>query len=164
MGSHESHTMLTDEWLTPPEIIKALGPFDLDPCSPITRPWDTALKHYSILDMGLLQPWEGRVWMNPPYGQETGRWMERLAAHSNGIALIFARTETEMFRRFVWEKADAVFFFYGRLSFYRVDGTQGKTNSGAPSCLVAYGEDNIKAIEASGLKGYLVRLQRAPHE
>ena len=56
MGGHQAATMGTDEWLTPPEIIKALGPFDLDPCSPITRPWDTALKHYSILDMGLLQP------------------------------------------------------------------------------------------------------------
>jgi len=24
----------TDEWLTPPKIIKSLGEFDLDPCSP----------------------------------------------------------------------------------------------------------------------------------
>ena len=31
-----------DEWLTPPEIIQALGHFDLDPCSPIDRPWPTA--------------------------------------------------------------------------------------------------------------------------
>ena len=30
-----------DEWLTPPEIIKSLGEFDLDPCSPINRPWAT---------------------------------------------------------------------------------------------------------------------------
>jgi hypothetical protein len=37
----------TDDWLTPPDIIAALGPFDLDPCSPETRPWDTAAKHYT---------------------------------------------------------------------------------------------------------------------
>jgi hypothetical protein len=37
-----------DEWLTPPEIIKSLGEFDLDPCSPINRPWDTAKNHYTI--------------------------------------------------------------------------------------------------------------------
>lgn len=30
-----------DEWLTPPYIIDSLGVFDLDPCSPINRPWDT---------------------------------------------------------------------------------------------------------------------------
>ena len=26
-----------EEWLTPPEIVAAFGPFDLDPCSPINR-------------------------------------------------------------------------------------------------------------------------------
>ena len=55
-----------DEWLTPPELVSALGKFDLDPCSPINRPWDTAKKHYTILDDGLTQPWDGKVWCNPP--------------------------------------------------------------------------------------------------
>lgn len=32
------------ELLTPPELIKSLGEFGLDPCSPINRPWDTAKK------------------------------------------------------------------------------------------------------------------------
>lgn len=32
----------TDEWLTPPQLLKCLGPFDLDPCSPVDRPWPTA--------------------------------------------------------------------------------------------------------------------------
>jgi hypothetical protein len=35
-----------DEWLTPPEIVKALGTFDLDPCAPAVRPWDTAKRHF----------------------------------------------------------------------------------------------------------------------
>ena len=39
-----------DEWLTPPYVIEALGSFDLDPCSPIKRPWPTAKEHYTILD------------------------------------------------------------------------------------------------------------------
>lgn len=39
-----------DEWLTPPEIIKALGPFDLDPCAPINRPWSTVTQHYTITE------------------------------------------------------------------------------------------------------------------
>jgi len=42
IGSHQSAAMMKDEWLTPPDIIKALGPFDLDPCAPIVRPWPTA--------------------------------------------------------------------------------------------------------------------------
>lgn len=37
-----------DEWLTPPEILRALGAFDLDPCAPVVRPWETAAKHYTV--------------------------------------------------------------------------------------------------------------------
>lgn len=39
IGSHHSHKSGTVEWLTPPEIIAALGPFDLDPCAPIEQPY-----------------------------------------------------------------------------------------------------------------------------
>ena len=59
MSSHQSTKMLSDEWLTPPDIIRQLGPFDLDPCASIVRPWDTANKHFTINDNGLLQNWGG---------------------------------------------------------------------------------------------------------
>jgi hypothetical protein len=36
-----------DEWLTPQFIVQALGAFDLDPCAPVNRPWDTARTHYT---------------------------------------------------------------------------------------------------------------------
>ena len=109
-----------DEWLTPPHILDALGEFDLDPCSPIGRPWDTAKKHYTVLDEGLHKEWEGRVFCNPPYGKETQKWLDKCADYGNAIGLVFARTETRMFFSSVWEKADAIFFIKGRLSFYTV--------------------------------------------
>lgn len=159
MGSHQSAAMLKDEWLTPPHIIEALGEFDLDPCSPgERRPWNTAKRHYDITINGLRQPWEGRVWLNPPYGRETSIWLDRLADHGNGIALIFARTETDMFFRHVWERADAVLFLRGRLHFHHVDGRRAAANGGAPSCLVAYGRSNVEALERSGLEGKIVIL------
>lgn len=162
MGGHQSAAMLTDEWLTPPEVIAALGEFDLDPCSPgDRRPWDTAKCHFDIAADGLRQPWDGRVWLNPPYGRETGDWLDRLADHGNGIALIFARTETDMFFRHVWERADAVLFLRGRLHFHHVDGRRAAANAGAPSCLVAYGERNVAALAGCGLAGQLIRLGRA---
>ena len=145
------------EWLTPPEIIKALGEFDLDPCAPVNRPWDTAKKHYTITDNGLRQTWEGRVWLNPPYGNETAEWMKRLAFHGDGIALTFARTETRMFFDSIWGKADAIFFLKGRLSLYNVDGTKSGT-AGAPSCLIAYGEQNARTLKESNLKGQFCSL------
>ena len=149
-----------DEWLTPPEIIKALGRFDIDPCAPIVRPWDTAEKHFTREDNGLTQTWEGRVWLNPPYGTEAGKWLKRLAYHGSGIALTFARTETKMFFESVWGKADAVLFLSGRLRFYDVNGKRGGT-AGAPSVLIAYGKENVEALKRSGLKGYFIKLTEA---
>lgn len=155
--SHRSENA-NDEWLTPPEIISALGPFDLDPCAPVVRPWDTARKHFTVDDNGLIRQWHGRVWMNPPYGKETGRWLARLADHGNGIALVFARTETEMFFKHVFPKAQAICFLEGRLTFYTVSGAKGKYNGGGPSCLIAYGNVNVASLLTCNLPGKTVYL------
>lgn len=146
-----------DEWLTPPEIIKALGEFDLDPCSPIVRPWDTAKRHFNINDNGLMQDWDGRIWCNPPYGKETERWLEKSAMHKNAIALTFARTETKMFFRCVWDTADAVLFIRGRLSFYHVTGEKGDS-AGAPSVLIAYGKNNAEILKNCSIGGKFIEL------
>ncbi len=159
MGGHQSSRMISCEWLTPREIITALGDFDLDPCSPECRPWDTAKVHYSRKDDGFVKPWAGRVWLNPPYGHDTWKWLKKLSEHGNGIALIFARTETVQFFRTVWDKADSIFFFLGRLTFHRADGRRAMSDSGAPSCLVAYGQNNTTAISISGLRGKLIILK-----
>lgn len=159
IGAHQSYNMMKDEWLTPPEIIRSLGEFDLDPCSPIERPWKTARHHFTVLDDGLNQEWKGRIWCNPPYGRETVKWLRKLADHGNGIALIFARTETRMFFETVWLKASAVLFIEGRLHFYHRDGSRASGNSGAPSVLVAYGEANKDALKASGINGKLIELE-----
>ncbi len=159
MGSHHSARLTRDEWLTPPEIIEDLGPFDLDPCSPIERPWPTAKNHFTILDNGLSKEWTGRVWLNPPYGRKNPYiWLKRLAEHGDGIALIFARTETETFFKWVWERADAVLFIKGRLRFYEPSGSLPSGTSGAPSVLVAYGDENARALEVSGIDGITLFL------
>jgi hypothetical protein len=157
-GHHRPNRGATDEWLTPPEIVRALGPFDLDPCSPVDRPWDTAAKHYSINDNGLWQPWAGRVWLNPPYGRQTGTWLRRLTEHGNGIALTFARTETEMFHLYGWQRATAMLFFRGRINFYTPAGNRSALNAGGPSVLIAYGDENADKLADSNLPGMFVGL------
>ncbi len=158
MGSHQSARMDKDEWLTPPEILHAVGPFDLDPCAPINRPWPMASRHYTVADNGLRLLWEGRVWCNPPYGRETGKWLARCAEHRNAIALIFARTETADWVEHVWKKADSILFLWGRLYFHHVDGRRAAANSGAPSALIAYDRANTLALERSNLPGRVVHL------
>lgn len=147
-----------DEWLTPRFITETLGPFDIDPCSPgERRPWDTANRHVDAEEDGLSIEWTGRVWCNPPYGKETFVWMNKLANHGNGIALIFARTETIGFHEQIWNRADAIFFFQGRLKFCYVSGLEAQ-HANAPSCLVAYGENNVQALKHCGFRGKLVLL------
>lgn len=156
MGSHQSAVMGKDEWLTPPWVLERLGVFDLDPCSPISRPWDTARQHYTVLDNGLSMQWHGRVWCNPPYGAEAAKWLSRCAEHGNAIALIFARTETSMFFKHVWSRADGLLFLKGRLYFHHVTGEIAGANSGAPSVLVAYGSANAECLKKCGIDGVWV--------
>lgn len=163
MGGHQSAAMLKDEWLTPPEIIAALGgpeSFDLDPCSPVTRPWPTAKQHYTIQDNGLTKPWHGRIWFNPPYGGPpiVGPWMRRMAQHGTGTALTFARTETDLFFETVWRRAAAILFLRGRLYFHHVDGKRAAANSGAPSVLIAYGKSDAEILKSCGIAGQFVTL------
>jgi len=157
-GFLQTQVMGKDEWLTPPEIIKALGDFDLDPCAPVMRPWDTARQHYTIVDDGLIQAWVGRVWLNPPYGKHVWAWLDKLSRHKSGVALIFARTGTINFHREVFEKAKSIMFLEKHLHFYHVTGERAKHNSGADSCLVAYSDEDSECIKKSGLNGKFIYL------
>lgn len=161
----------TDECLTPPHVLLALdtaNTFDLDPCAPVVRPWPMAKTHYTIEDNGLVKPWFGRVWMNPPYS-DLEPWMRLLAQYGDGIALAYARTETGAFFPWVWDYADAIFFFRKRLTFYQTNGKpmvqkKGKNagkvaTAGAPSALIAYGARNADTLARCGLDGKLVRLK-----
>ena len=147
IGSHiKPHRGRSDDWCTPPSILEALGDFDDDPC-PIGGTG------------GLDRPWSGRVFLNPPYGPATWKWMHKLAEHGNGIALIFARTETSGFFETVWARADAALFIQGRLYFLRPDGSK-EGNAGGPSVLVAYGKENVVVLQSGVIRGQLVTWEK----
>lgn len=163
IGAHHNPVPNTEVWLTPPEIITALGPFDLDPCAaPEPRPWPTAERHISLPQDGLTATWTGRVWCNPPYSTaEVKRWLARMAEHQHGTALIFARTETDSFFRYVWERATALRFLRTpRLHFHYPDGRRADNNCGAPSVLIAYGEYDAERLRTCKIAGHFVRLQQ----
>lgn len=159
MGSHQSTRMLTDTWLTPPELLAKLGPFDLDPCCPPEMPWPTAARMLTPADDGLAQPWFGRCFVNPPYSSEAVKWLRKLADHGCGTALTFARTETAWFVETIWRRAAAVLFLYGRLHFHYADGRRAAANAGAPSVLAAYGMADADVLAYCGLDGAFVPLR-----
>ncbi|PWJ81516.1 DNA N-6-adenine-methyltransferase Dam [Pseudaminobacter salicylatoxidans] len=163
IGSHHSARAGTETWLTPPHVLDALGgadSFDLDPCAALNQPWPTARQHYTVEENGLIRPWRGRVWMNPPYSNSViGRWMGRMAEHGQGIALIFARTETQVFHETVWRGADALLFLEGRLHFHDAAGVRANANAGAPSVFCAYGAADADVLASCDLPGAFVPLR-----
>jgi hypothetical protein len=81
-----------------------------------------------------------------------------MAGHNNGIALVFARTETRWFVDWVWNMASSLRFIHGRLHFY-LHGVQHKGNSGGPSVLVGYGREANKRLERSLIAGSFILLR-----
>lgn len=145
-------------WLTPYSIVEPLGAFDLDPAG---APGHTlAARTYQLDDGedGLTLPWFGRVWLNPPYGRYAEPFLRRLVEHGTGTALLFARTETASFQKYVWDAATAVLFLRGRLTFLHASGVPADHNAGAPSVLVAYGDQDAHRLRCSGIPGRYLDL------
>lgn len=150
--THDSVNNISTSWYTPKHIFDSLGlEFDLDPCAPIGGvPWIPVKKIYTLLDNGLTQSWGDpattSVWLNPPYGRETKLWLQKMDAHRNGIALLFARTDCSWFHDYC-TKATAINFLKGRIKFIDSEGVTGKSGAGAGSMLVAWGKENAGAIK-----------------
>lgn len=143
MCTHESPNKgLSDDWWTPLEIVQSLGVFDLDPCGNLKHKTATVIYE----DKGIEQAWFGRVWMNPPYSQNT-EFVDKFIDHKNGVALLFARTDTKWCQKLM-HSCDHIFLIAGRLKFEK-SGVKQKGNAGAPSALFYFGEfvqPNLKGI------------------
>ncbi|MBP1929149.1 hypothetical protein J2741_001696 [Methanolinea mesophila] len=99
-------TRCCDDHLTPRYILDAaiacMGGIDLDPCSNSrTCPNVPAARQFTREDDGLAQPWDGRVFLNPPFGREVERWFAKLAGEyctgrtTAAIVLWKSATETK---------------------------------------------------------------------
>lgn len=121
-------TSNTDEWATPISFYQELDRefhFTLDPCS--TKENHKCDKYYTKEDDGLSKSWGGEiVYVNPPYGKEISKWIEK-AYNENLkgatiVLLLPARTDTRWFHNFIYKKHE-IRFIKGRLKFN--DGKQG---------------------------------------
>lgn len=102
------HSSRTGEWATPWALFRELDRefgFTLDVCA--TAENAKVARFYSPEDDGLLQPWEGRIWCNPPYGRRIGAWFQRARdAQREGhtvVMLVPARTDTAYWHQHVWD-------------------------------------------------------------
>jgi hypothetical protein len=147
---HETAVGDSVDWYTPIEFFERLGmKFDTDPCAGrtpaalLSNNVVPAGIYYTAAVDGLSKPWHGRAFVNPPYGPAMPRWMQKLRAHGNGVALVFARTETRWAQDHL-KTADLVVFMRDRLYFVREDGFKGR--AGVGSMLLVYGKENVDSV------------------
>lgn len=135
----------TDLWETPQETFDKLNEefnFDLDVCA--NEENYKCEKYFSLENDGLAQEWVGTCWMNPPYGREIGKWVEKAYESSlrgnTIVCLLPSRTDTKWFHNYVLGKAE-IRFIKGRLKF-------GDSKNSAPfPSLIAIFKPNDEEVE-----------------
>lgn len=134
----------TDQWATPQNLFDEINKefdFTLDACA---SKWN--YKHQNYFDKGinaLEQNWIGTVWMNPPYGREIGKWMQKAYQEAkNGatvVCLVPARTDTKWWHEYAVK--GEIRFIKGRIKF--TNPFNNATNSAPfPSAIVIF--QNLK--------------------
>ena len=58
---------------------QVMGGIDCDPASDNDFNVTTAKVHYTKRHDGLHQPWSGRIWLNPPFGNKVNDWFHKLS-------------------------------------------------------------------------------------
>ncbi|HQE50436.1 MAG TPA: phage N-6-adenine-methyltransferase [Fervidobacterium sp.] len=130
-----------DDWETPQKLFDDLNAefgFTLDPCA--SHENAKCAKYYTKEDDGLAQSWQDEVvFMNPPYGREIGKWVEKAYRESVGgavvVCLLPARTDTRWFHDYILDKADEIRFIKGRLKF-----GESKNSAPFPSMIVVFNQ------------------------
>jgi hypothetical protein len=153
----------TDEWLTPPQVIdrarKAMGGIDTDPASCAkANGWIGARIWYSRQIDGLnpQHPWEGNVWLNPPYGRGQyaasafcARLIQERQAGTVAAAITCLNLNSAGSNWFdqLWMHASRHLVWRGRIDFIRPDG---EPNGSSPSkgTILSYFGENPAAFDA----------------
>ena len=128
-------TSLRGDWQTPPDLLAELDSefgFTLDPCPPVAD-------EFEFREDGLTMAWAPeRVFCNPPYGREIGKWVKKAWDESRKGALVVllvpARTDTAWWHDYCAK--GEVRFIRGRLRFWK-DGKQGDP-APFPSAIVVF--------------------------
>jgi phage N-6-adenine-methyltransferase len=120
MSDNVHFSSKTDKWATPQEFFDKYNEqyqFTLDVCA--TEDNAKCSKFFTEEQDGLSQEWSGTCWMNPPYGRQISKWMEKAYESSlNGatvVCLVPSRTDTKWWHTYAM-KGD-IEFIKGRLKF-----------------------------------------------
>jgi hypothetical protein len=153
------------EWYTPPEIRDAVltslgGIVDVDPCADPGRTFP-ATQQFTKEDNGLVRPWLGRVYMNPPYGRGISAWTTKLRDElrdgwaTEAVALLPARTDTTWWHELA---PPVACFLRGRLKFSGYE-----QSAPFPSAAVYFGPNHESFLSAFAGLGYFMHASAPVH-
>lgn len=144
----------SDEWYTPDQFVSSLGEFDLDPATSLARGRQLAKRFYTVQEDGLLSPWSGRVWLNPPFSK-IHPWIERMREHNDGILLCFSRTDARWFVDLV-RYCGGLFLIQSRMQFWRPGDRPLKQRCPLGVVLFPFGERNRGILKNCVVPGVFV--------
>jgi ParB family chromosome partitioning protein len=169
-GAHVGQNSGENEWYTPKVYIDAaryvMSSIDIDPASSDkANEIVKATKYYTIDDNGLEQPWDGNVWMNPPYAQPLVSYFTKTLIEKwisgeiqQACVLVNNATETNWYQPML-DYANAVCFIKGRVKFINKNGNP----SGAPlqgQTVLYFGGNIEKFTKAFGELGKVLYASR----
>lgn len=151
----------SDGWYTPPWLIERVhalfGAIDTDPATcAAAQAVVQAQTWYTETENGLLQPWYGRLWLNPPYSGPT-KWTDKALAHytagdvTDALILTNSYTETGWWQRLAAQ--GAMLFFAGRMNFWHPLKTATQNRTGQTLCYL--GKDRAGFVELFGELGII---------
>jgi len=165
--NHRAQGTGDNEWYTPQEYVESarlvMGSIDLDPAtSDIAQQRVKAGKIFTIEDDGLAHPWQGNVWLNPPYSQPHIRqFMEKVSGEalsgsvSQAIVLTHNYTDTAWFHIGV-SGASAICFTRGRIGFVNPEGKKAAPTQG--QAFFYYGDNTAAFREEFSKYGFVVEV------
>lgn len=158
------------ERYTPAKYIEraraVLGTIDLDPASsPLAQQTVRATRWFSETDNGLEQPWDGRIWLNPPYHRELAplfidKLIEEIAAGRTHQAIVLTNnsTDTQWFFKAA-TLCTGICFTTGRIHFTVPNGPPVLPTQG--QAFFYFGSDLAHFVEVFGEIGWCMRPANA---
>jgi hypothetical protein len=143
----QQEQLTSDDYYTPRWVFDRMGlRFDVDVCAPPGGvEWVPADRYYDQAADGLAQPWEGRVWMNPPFS-DCAPWTRRFVEHRHGVCVV--QVSKSKHSAALWQAADAV-TFVGGFAFCDAMSAEGQVYM--PCWFAAFGDECVDAIGRLGV-------------
>lgn len=171
----------SQDWCTPPHILKAISKFyngeiDLDPCSNQFSIVKAKTEFKLPYQDGLKEEWNYKhIFVNPPYGRNRENntsikdWLNKCLEakekyNSEVIVLVPVATNTSHWKEYVFGRADMICFLSDTRLKFMLNGEIVKKGASMACCIIYYGDRCQEFIENFKELGNALHLKTSHNE